>query len=325
MCSTLLSLVNFNDSSVIQFSHSSVKEFLMSSRFADKRDPISRRYHISMTPAHTLIAKACLGVLLHLDNNTTEDSLQKFPLAEYAAEFWVDHALFEGVSQNTEEAMKQLFDASKSHFAVWLWIYDPYRPQTRYERVERPLPPKGTPLHYAAFFCLHPIIKALTIEHAQDVNSRGFHNEATPLHLASRNGYVERIVVQRRQMADTNLEARGKEWSTPLRQTPPHQVSPSGSLEVARLLIEHGADMEARDRHGNTPLHEASKSESVEIARLLIEHGAATTVLSDDGLTPLHQVSRAGNVEIAHLLVEHGADVAAQDKCGTTPLHDACL
>ena len=124
-CSTLLALVNncdddFPDSPLIHFSHFSVKEFMTSSRFAGKRDTVSHRYHISMLPAHTHIAQACLGILLHLDEKVTRDDLQKSSLVGYAAEHWVGHARFEGVSEIVEEGMKQLFDASKRHFAVWL-------------------------------------------------------------------------------------------------------------------------------------------------------------------------------------------------------------
>src|SRR5713101_3872768 len=79
-CSPLLSLVYVNDSLVIKFSHFSVKQFLTSARFAEKCDTISRRYHISMTPAHTLVAQACLGILLHLDESITRDGLLRFPL-----------------------------------------------------------------------------------------------------------------------------------------------------------------------------------------------------------------------------------------------------
>jgi hypothetical protein len=79
-----------------------------------------------MTPTHTLIVQACLGILLHLDENITQDSLKDFPLAEYAAERWFMHARLEGVSQNIQKGMKQLFDPSKSHLAIWVWIFDLY-------------------------------------------------------------------------------------------------------------------------------------------------------------------------------------------------------
>jgi hypothetical protein len=123
-CSTLLALVNVDGSAVVQFSHFSVKEFLISARFSQKRDTISHRYHISITLAHTLVAQACLGILLHLDKNVTRDNLNGFPLAEYAAEHWYKHVRFEGVSQSADEGMKQLFDRTKPHLAVWLWIFD---------------------------------------------------------------------------------------------------------------------------------------------------------------------------------------------------------
>ena len=75
----------------------------MSSRFSGKKDAISRRYHVSMTPAHTLVAQACLGILLHLDEKVTRHSLAKFGLAEYAAQHWFEHARFEGVWENADE------------------------------------------------------------------------------------------------------------------------------------------------------------------------------------------------------------------------------
>jgi hypothetical protein len=128
-CSTLLTLVDVGDSQVIQFSHFSVKEFLTSTRLGDECDTIScRRYHVSLTPAHTFFAQVCLGILLHLNQTITRDNLKMFPLAEYAAEHWVEHARFEGVSENVEEAMKQLFDPGKPHLAIWVWICDPCHP-----------------------------------------------------------------------------------------------------------------------------------------------------------------------------------------------------
>jgi hypothetical protein len=114
-CSTLLTLVNLEDSQVIQFSHFSVKEFLTSSHFAEKHDTLSQRYHISTTLAHTLVAQACLGILLHLDENITSDNLDNFPLSEYAAEHWFEHAHCAGVSENAVEGIKELFDEGKSH------------------------------------------------------------------------------------------------------------------------------------------------------------------------------------------------------------------
>jgi hypothetical protein len=176
-CSTLLTIVNDRESPVIQFSHFSVKEFLTSTRLAEATDVISCRYHVSMTHAHTVVAQACLGILLHLDKDVTSDSLKDFPLAEYAAEHWVDHSRFEDVSRNVEDGMRQLFDPSKPHLAICVWIYDPAIPAWKWERMTRnqtPLPLPRTSLHYAAFWGLHPVVEFLVIEHSLDVRSHAY-------------------------------------------------------------------------------------------------------------------------------------------------------
>src|SRR5260221_8498017 len=191
-CSTLLSVVvEYRGFQVVQFAHLSVKEFLISTRIAEKGDTILSRYHISMTPAHTVITQACLGMLLHLDQNITRDSLTRFPLAEYAAKHWFEHARFEGVSQNVAVGLKQLFDRTKPHLSIWLWIHDPTVDPWKRRGAEGPSPPHGTPLHYAASCGLHDIAKVLATEYPKDVNSQGFDDLSTPLHLASNDGHVD--------------------------------------------------------------------------------------------------------------------------------------
>jgi ankyrin repeat protein len=72
----------------------------------------------------------------------------------------------------------------------------------------------------------------------------------------------------------------------------------------------------AQNKGGSTPLHIAAWAESVVLARLLIEHGADVTARNEEGLTPLHFAVLEGTVELARLLVEHGADVTTQDNEG---------
>jgi ankyrin repeat protein len=419
-CSSLLAVVDIGDSQIIQFSHSSVKEFLTSSRLAKANQEISL-YHVSMTPAHTLLAKACLGILLHLDNNVAENALQKFPLAPYAALHWVDHARFEGVSPNIEDGMNTLFDPRKPHLAVWVSLHNTELPSWKlFKRGERPLPTSGTPLHYAAICGLHALVKVLVVERPRDVDSRGLDN-LTPLHMASLRGNVEvaRILLEH----DADVTAQNDDNQTPL-----HVASREGHLQVVRALLEHGASTTARDKVGSTPLHLAlqprdaedphvpnsgadaraegdgenrlaqlhgashidflsylfsqgasvqvtrdlpergvhkaaqrstsspvtmrhiftgpppfhpkpetdamigdniernhleSRSRHAEVAQLLVEHGADLTARDNNGCCPLHFASLSGYMELVQFLVEYGADPTAQDKDGWTPLHSA--
>ncbi|KAI0300181.1 hypothetical protein BC826DRAFT_1102274 [Russula brevipes] len=114
-CSSLIAIVNDGGWQVVQFSHFSVKEFLTSDRLAGSSTDVSR-YHIPLSPAHTILAQACLGVLLRLDEHVTEDNVSNVPLAQYAAQHWVDHAQFEDVSLRIQDVMEYFFDMDKSHW-----------------------------------------------------------------------------------------------------------------------------------------------------------------------------------------------------------------
>jgi ankyrin repeat protein len=300
-CSTLLTPVIINGSAAIQFSHFSVV--------------VLRRYHISMTPAHTLVAQACLGILLHLDETITRDKLEIHPLAEYAARHWFEHVRFENVSKFTQDGMVQLFDPTKPHFRIWIWICDPRYPLSASKRAEKPSPPEGTPLHYAAVCGLQGIAKFLTVGHGV-IDSRDFHDDLTPLHVASSYGYLEVVRILVEQRAD--MAAQDNHQKAPL-----HAASGEGHVDVVRFLVEHGADATALDMNGWIPLHWASLCGHVEVARFFVEHGVDPTTRGYDGRTPLHCASTAGSLDVVRFLVEHGADVTVQANDGRTSLHVA--
>jgi ankyrin repeat protein len=350
-CSTLLALVNVDGSAIIQFSHFSVKEFLTSARLAKADEEILCRYSISMAPAHTLITQASLGILLHLDETITKQDLTKYPLAEYAGRHWVKHALFENVAQEVEEGLKRLFDPDKPHLSIWIWICDPRNPSMDSDRAERPSTPGGTPLHYATMCGLQNVVKFLAIEHSRDLNSRGFDEESTALHVASTYGHLEIAHILVEHGVDTTA-------CTNWKRTPLHIASEHGHVEIVRFLLEHGADVTARDNDGATPLHRASVFGHVEVARLLVERFPDVVLTQDmgggtplqvasigghvelihflagkgsniqalyngDGWSSLHQTAIFGRAEAARILFEHGAEPSARAKDGRTPLHVA--
>ena len=79
------------------------------------------------------------------------------------------------------------------------------------------------------------------------------------------------------------------------------------------------------DVYGWTPLHAASYNGHIEIARLLLQNGAEVNVRNNYGWTPLHFAAFQGHVDILHLLVENGADLEAEDDGGWRALHQSAL
>src|SRR6266849_1207187 len=117
-CSSLITIVDDGKFQVVQFSHFSVKEYLISDRLARSSRDISR-YHIALEPAHTILAQACLGVLLRLDNHVIADNMDEIPLVGYASRHLFDHAGFERVASHIRVAMEYFFDADKPHWTAW--------------------------------------------------------------------------------------------------------------------------------------------------------------------------------------------------------------
>jgi len=310
ICSSLLEIVDVDGSSVIQFSHFSVKEYLTSKRLAKSKETISR-FHVSMTLAHTIIAQACIGVLLHIDQRTTKDDLEQFPLANYAAEHWVGHARFEGVSPKLQDGIERLFDPNKHHLSSWVWIYDPER-QTGDSSSECPSQARATPLHYVACCDLSDIARFLIVERSQSVNARAFERYETPLNVASRLGYSEvaRVLLEH----DADPETRDNRTYSPL-----ERASENRHVEVLRVLLKHCADVKYSGKNGPlTALHLALWYGEAAIPRVLLKSGADPSVKDKDDETPLH---RASNDAVARVLLEYGADPDAQDSSNRTPLH----
>lgn len=87
-----------------------------------------------------------------------------------------------------------------------------------------------------------------------------------------------------------------------------------GRREIVRLLLDHGADPDARDESGQTPLLLAVKRRHREIVGLLLEHGANVNAEDDCGRRPLLLAAENGDVAVAKLLLEAGADPNASPR-----------
>jgi ankyrin repeat protein len=98
-----------------------------------------------------------------------------------------------------------------------------------------------------------------------------------------------------------------------------HHAAGFGTIASIKLLLDSGADVNAKNRRTSTPLHWAIHDEAK--IRLLIERGAAINAKQADGRTPLYQAASMGNANaILRLLFEKGGDPGLSTAAGQTPL-----
>ena len=112
-------------------------------------------------------------------------------------------------------------------------------------------------------------------------------------------------------------------------QSPILVATRKGHIDIVKLLIENGADVNAKSSdsltwsQGWTALISASENGDFNIAKLLIENGADVNASSKSGWTAIMSASRGGYFSIVKLLVENGADVNAISEIGWTPVRAA--
>ena len=319
-CSSLITVIPRDDSRVVQFSHFSVKEYLSSSRLARSPHIEVSRFRIDIEPAHTIMVQACLATLLQLDEYAGTSDAKVFPLVEYAAQHWVDHAQLEKVSSRVRKGMDDLFDSSKPHFAAWLEVYN--IDERWYTFTPRSQDPIGSPLYYAAFCGFYDLAEHLIMKYPEQVNARGGRILAPlPAALSKRHFRVANLLYSHGAVVDV----RDNSERTPLRV-----ASVEGQVDIMRWLLDHGADANARNSYGITPLSGATFAMHVDAVQVLLEHNADINSQSKDGRTPLYYVTYAGTVvgegmvvEIVRRLLGHGADPNICDKGHLTPLHQA--
>ena len=306
-CSSLIAVVNVSNTTVVQFSHFSVKEFLTSNRIA--RGRVSR-YYISLESAHLTIARACLAFLLSLDGSVNRTTIRNLPLAFYAARYWLGHTKFGNVSPHLQDAMQRIYDPTKPYFSVWTWLE--HSDENRDSIPEAPTTPTASSLQHALLDGLVDIAEWLITSHSQDPDEP--HHGKTQLFWASKHGHLKIIQLVIKFGADVNAQHVAG-WR------PLHIASSNGHLETLRFLIGSGADVNARDGDW-TALYLAAEEGHLEVVRVLLENGADPNVRRRNG-TSFHRAWTNGHLDVAELLLKYGADINAPYLYGETLLHRA--
>jgi ankyrin repeat protein len=120
--------------------------------------------------------------------------------------------------------------------------------------------------------------------------------------------------------ADVNW-AGGQHRETPIFYAISHYYKIEAE-ECVRTLLSLGANVHFRNDDGLTPLSLAVRTGSMELTKMLLEHGAFPNTRDKQGKGPLHHAAESRNIHsIVKLLIENGADMNTQDNFGYTPLH----
>lgn len=189
-----------------------------------------------------------------------------------------------------------------------------------------------TPLHEATAKGKYDIVKLL-LEHGADAAKKN-RDGNTPLDLvregdqdvadllrgdaalldAAKKGNLGRVM---RLVTADNINCRDAQGRN---STPLHLAAGYNNLEVAELLLEKGAEVNAQDKGGLIPLHNASSYGHLDVAALLIKHGTLVNATDRWGFGPLHEAAQKGRTQLCALLLAHGADPTLKNHEGHTPL-----
>jgi ankyrin repeat protein len=157
-------------------------------------------------------------------------------------------------------------------------------------------------------------VRLILNESTDDLNKKSV-NGSSALHLACTcNHHLELVRLLIEKGADLNDRDKNEKTALML-------VLERRYFKMAEFLIQHGADLNFADKDGNTALMIASRRfYRVEIVQMLLEKNADTNIQNKDGQTALIIAIDNEKFEIARVLIEHGANLDLMDKKGQTAL-----
>jgi hypothetical protein len=276
------------DHGIVSLIHQSARDYLKSID-QDRVGLLPSLFQIDEVEANLQIAQTCVkyiqgdlkgtGPFAHggaINLGRTQPNLesvevQAFPLLQYAALNWPEHARCSSRDEAIVDLSVPFFDTKSTIRDAWLHSY--------WLTTMPDWPPPGESfnlIHMSAFFGLKSVTE----------------------NLLSRNGRLKELFT-----TTVNLKSD-------LDMTPLHWAVRNGHENVAKFLVDHGAEVNMRG-YGLTPLIWAVRNGREGIAKMLLDHEAKMD-RKGYGMTALHWAAWEGREGMVHLLLDRGADSSAR-------------
>ncbi|THX71919.1 ankyrin repeat protein [Aureobasidium pullulans] len=287
----------------LQLAHFSVREYLVLRR---KGNPHYRSFKEKV--ANAMITRVCLAYLwTAAEGSSTQQGASRFPLAGFAARYWLEHAGPAGENKDNVFFWTQLIFTKPRFMLHWLSLYDP-------AVVVHATYGSPSPLYYASLGGLERSVVYLIKNGSHPgIRDKSFGNV---LEAAATSGNL-RVA---RLLLDEGAEAK----ANCRRGSPIIRAIYRQDVAMASLLIEQGFDVTG-PYTGGSAMRLAATMGNVEMIQLLLRHGA--NVDAEDGGydgygTPLHSACAHGTEAVVRLLLDKGADINYGK--GGTALNIAC-
>ncbi|CAH8867501.1 unnamed protein product [Trichobilharzia szidati] len=166
--------------------------------------------------------------------------------------------------------------------------------------------------------------KRLVEIHKIDLNARlshvrkRNHTDLCPVHLVAYKGNLAML----HYLIQNGVNVH--QPTCTLQRCPVHYAALRQQVSCLQMLLNAGAQIDARDTFGNTPLHYAAEDGDGGLLSLLLNNGASVDAQDITNKTPLMKAARSGKVWAVRRLLLFGANVNVKDRNDETALHFAC-
>lgn len=267
----------------------------------------------------TFIAKNCLAYLrfrpfsLKAPSELADldDKLRRYRMLQYAARYWGSHAQSVPFEHILDDVMR-FFDLGNNTAAAGLVMSIYERHPGHYEQAYRGM----IGLHISAYFGLTKFVEHLVTTRRIDPNTSTV-GAWTALHWAARQGWASTASSLLQLGASTRSITKLDGWNAL------HLAAIEGHLDVVTSLIQVDPYLNAQDFQMRTALYLSTWAGFSNIAKKLLNNGADPSLPNAYGATALHCAAKRGRATIVTYLLDAGANANAEDDVGLTALDEA--